>query len=636
MRNTLKKILTLTFVVIFIFSSFFLKTNKTLAQVSGLSLTYDSLTATSVKITASGGNAGDPIVINLYKYSTNHTIFHPPTGNINSSNGTLPFMKQFTGLTAGQEYIAWAWTPGETNVAINHIATPVFKFTTGGQSGFTVNTMTVGTTDATIRATGLPIGTSVDFVLYNTDGTVKETKTNVIVHAVSGGEDRASYTFTGLTPNTSYKAQVSALINNVLQNIQTQTFTTNSTTTENFTVSENLNGGTGLQISVTGLIDGTIVDLTLTNTQTSTNLKTVTVTTADNKGYYYFGQLNNGNYKVTAKTPDGRTKEVSFQVTAALTPLSPPGNPQTSYSLLAPLPGVGTQNCTNVTGADGNTTQVCSNIIDTAKGADNPCPFGSYLNTLINLFIGFCAVLAFIMIVVGGIEYMTSELISSKESGRSKITGAVLGLLVALGAYALLNTLNPQLLNICSIENAPVATVVIGGENTTVPFVSIDKTKLTSLGILCPTPVNPPTTELDKINQLISIGASFSGKATYSMVKRNTFDSSKPTAYFDCSSYVAQVYKCAGFNAPGNNTGDIFGSDPITVIGTKVNNVELKVGDLLGWKAGGGEPYGHVVMYVGGGQVIDAQGPPEIINQTVKTRSLDSLRSRINRIKLRP
>ena len=52
------------------------------------------------------------------------------------------------------------------------------------------------------------------------------------------------------------------------------------------------------------------------------------------------------------------------------------------------------------------------------------------------------------MIVVGGMEYMTSELISSKEQGKTRITEALLGLVVALSAYALLNTINPELLNI--------------------------------------------------------------------------------------------------------------------------------------------------------------------------------------------
>jgi hypothetical protein len=66
---------------------------------------------------------------------------------------------------------------------------------------------------------------------------------------------------------------------------------------------------------------------------------------------------------------------------------------------------------------------------------------------MITIFIGICAVLAVVMIVIGGLEYMTSELPGNKEHGKERITGAVFGLILALGAYALLYTINPNLLN---------------------------------------------------------------------------------------------------------------------------------------------------------------------------------------------
>ena len=72
---------------------------------------------------------------------------------------------------------------------------------------------------------------------------------------------------------------------------------------------------------------------------------------------------------------------------------------------------------------------------------------GVYLNLMIKLFIGICAVLAVIMIVMGGIEYMTSELPGLKSDGKGKITNAILGLILALGAWTLLNTINPNILN---------------------------------------------------------------------------------------------------------------------------------------------------------------------------------------------
>ncbi|MES3031973.1 MAG: pilin, partial [Patescibacteria group bacterium] len=116
------------------------------------------------------------------------------------------------------------------------------------------------------------------------------------------------------------------------------------------------------------------------------------------------------------------------------------GAPSTNsnYHLLAPLPGTDGKSITDVNTTNG---------------------LGAYLNLIIELFIGLCAVLSVVMIVMGGIEYMTSELAHTKESGKEKIEHAILGLLIALGAYALLFTINPDLLK--SDINPPNAAVEI-------------------------------------------------------------------------------------------------------------------------------------------------------------------------------
>ncbi len=119
----------------------------------------------------------------------------------------------------------------------------------------------------------------------------------------------------------------------------------------------------------------------------------------------------------------------------------------TNYNLLAPLPN----------GSGGP-----FNSFDSAQD----CAFGVYFNIVMKIFIGLCAVLAMIMIVIGGVEYMTSELASGKEGGKKRITDALFGLLLALGAFALLNTLNPKLLDAC-LGNVTTATLnVISPEDT--------------------------------------------------------------------------------------------------------------------------------------------------------------------------
>jgi len=120
-------------------------------------------------------------------------------------------------------------------------------------------------------------------------------------------------------------------------------------------------------------------------------------------------------------------------------------NTDTTYTPLAPLPGFMDK--------DGNPIPFPT---------DQECAFGKYLNTMIDLIIGLVAVGAVVMIVLGGMEYMTSELISSKEHGKERIRNALLGIIIAIGAYALLYTINPALLEVCT--TLPQVKIVIDDE----------------------------------------------------------------------------------------------------------------------------------------------------------------------------
>lgn len=127
-------------------------------------------------------------------------------------------------------------------------------------------------------------------------------------------------------------------------------------------------------------------------------------------------------------------------------PLDPPCDPPPGkyYNLLAPLPCPGDPGKMGCSFVNGN--WVLNTFDPQTKVGETDSALSKYLNLIIKLIIGIAAVLAVVMIVIGGIEYMTSELISSKEAGRERMTQAVLGLLLALGAWALLNTINPDLL----------------------------------------------------------------------------------------------------------------------------------------------------------------------------------------------
>lgn len=168
-----------------------------------------------------------------------------------------------------------------------------------------------------------------------------------------------------------------------------------------------------------------------------------------------------GTFKITASTfPDNDTSNELSIINGVFTsacapskiykagvcidppPPTPPAVPtDTTYTPLAPLPGFETS-------------------FDTLPSETNKCPFGNYLNIMIKLILGIAGVLAMVMITMGGIQYMTSDLVSSKEAGKETVTNAILGLLIGLGAWLILNTINPALLSAC-LNRLPQATVTI-------------------------------------------------------------------------------------------------------------------------------------------------------------------------------
>ena len=73
---------------------------------------------------------------------------------------------------------------------------------------------------------------------------------------------------------------------------------------------------------------------------------------------------------------------------------------------------------------------------------------GDYLYGVFWFMLGAAGVLAVLTIAIGGIEYMVSGANpSKKKEGQEKMTAAIFGLLLALGAWLILNTINPDFVN---------------------------------------------------------------------------------------------------------------------------------------------------------------------------------------------
>lgn len=91
-------------------------------------------------------------------------------------------------------------------------------------------------------------------------------------------------------------------------------------------------------------------------------------------------------------------------------------------ALLAPLPGF--------------------DYVESGDGS----PLASWVNNIIRIAIAIAGLLAVIMIIFAGITYMTSNTVSGKSSGKDMIKNALIGLMIALGIFVILNTIDPTLI----------------------------------------------------------------------------------------------------------------------------------------------------------------------------------------------
>jgi len=95
------------------------------------------------------------------------------------------------------------------------------------------------------------------------------------------------------------------------------------------------------------------------------------------------------------------------------------------YTVLAPLPGTTKGNCT---------------------GTDCKADINSYLGGLFGLAIGIGAVIAMILLGFYGFQYAMSDSASVKMANKDKLWEIVQGLLLLISAYAIIYTINPDLL----------------------------------------------------------------------------------------------------------------------------------------------------------------------------------------------
>ena len=71
-----------------------------------------------------------------------------------------------------------------------------------------------------------------------------------------------------------------------------------------------------------------------------------------------------------------------------------------------------------------------------------------FFNKLFQFGVYIAGFLATIMIAIGGITYMSTDAVGDKKKGKEIITSALMGLLLILFSWILLNQINPDILKL--------------------------------------------------------------------------------------------------------------------------------------------------------------------------------------------
>lgn len=91
--------------------------------------------------------------------------------------------------------------------------------------------------------------------------------------------------------------------------------------------------------------------------------------------------------------------------------------------------------------------------------------FASYATAIYSIAIVIAALLAVVRLVIAGVKYMTTDIVSSKGEARNDIIGSLLGLLIIISAVVILQTINPNLTSITIAQPAPPGSIQGGSLN---------------------------------------------------------------------------------------------------------------------------------------------------------------------------
>lgn len=133
-------------------------------------------------------------------------------------------------------------------------------------------------------------------------------------------------------------------------------------------------------------------------------------------------------------------------------------------------------------------------------GVETSTDFNGYINSLYALSISIAALLAVIKIVIAGVKWMMTDIVTSKGEAKKDIQGAIVGLMVVLAAVLILYVINPNLVKIDLTLTKP-GTVV----NTSTPAAATLTAPIKSFSAGTASITYPDTTDATQV-QLFSNG----------------------------------------------------------------------------------------------------------------------------------
>lgn len=79
-------------------------------------------------------------------------------------------------------------------------------------------------------------------------------------------------------------------------------------------------------------------------------------------------------------------------------------------------------------------------------GGTGDISLGAFVEKAFDWGVAITVILAFLFIVLGSVQYMTTDAVFDKKEGLQKIQAAIAGLILALVSWLILNTINPNLI----------------------------------------------------------------------------------------------------------------------------------------------------------------------------------------------